>query len=522
MSATLTNLAMIVIAAFAGASLILLLQALQGRRRRAVEAKRADGSGKTAVFLFRNDVLVDASDDALALIAHRPPQQTEFAATIAALTCSFPDLPTSLTSHAFGKTRLNSPTHATLSLCLHRTAHSLRLSVRDGCSATPLAQLTRNIANTEADRLRDVAHHSPQLIWQTDAAGRLIWANRTFQAHCAEDPARPEALQALSDVMLPNAMEEGNTHRIALRPNDPDNPQWMDVFTVSHPQNALHFASDANAIMRADDARRDFVKTLGKTFAHLSTGLAIFDKDRRLAMFNPALLDMTQLAVDFLSTRPSIDMVLDRLREQRMLPEPRDYASWRDQFAAVEDAAKNGTYAANWSLPNGQTMRVMGKPHPDGAFAFLFEDITAEVSLTRRFRTDIETGQAVLDAIPDGIAVFSQSGTLMMSNEPYARLWQTSPDTMLDLRDVTTELAVWQAHSVPTPTWDRLSDMLQTLGPRQQWSNDIMLDDGRLMRCHTTPLAGGMTMVRFAVAPPLRAPINPLSSRDATLQIVKR
>jgi hypothetical protein len=37
-------------------------------------------------------------------------------------------------------------------------------------------------------------------------------------------------------------------------------------------------------------------------------------------MFNPALLDMTELPVTFLSTRPTIDMVLDRLHELRVMP----------------------------------------------------------------------------------------------------------------------------------------------------------------------------------------------------------
>ena len=62
-----------------------------------------------------------------------------------------------------------------------------------------------------------------------------------------------------------------------------------------------------------------------------------------------------------------------------MMPEPKDYRSWRQQMSDLEAAAQNGTYEETWALPTGQTYRVTGRPHPDGAVALLFEDISAEV-----------------------------------------------------------------------------------------------------------------------------------------------
>ncbi|MAJ04508.1 MAG: hypothetical protein CMH03_07285, partial [Marinovum sp.] len=44
--------------------------------------------------------------------------------------------------------------------------------------------------------------------------------------------------------------------------------------------------------------------TLGKTFAEMSVGLAVFDQNHRLVLFNPALIDLTLLGADFLSERP--------------------------------------------------------------------------------------------------------------------------------------------------------------------------------------------------------------------------
>lgn len=525
MALTQIDIILMTMAATLGAILILALQSLQ-KRRQLVRDMQANTVARTGpVFLFAGDQLIDATADAAALIDPYLRTHTELGATVVALAPTFPDIGPALKAKAKDDTLLSCPDDSGLTLLIERAGQTTRLTVFCESARVTSAMLAEGSKEAELTLLRNVAAHTPSLIWQTDDAGALQWHNRAFAqqaiAHAGQDddtPANLPELQDLSDALL---VAPGQS-RVALKTGAAQDKHWFDIFTVSKPDLALHFASNADAVMRADTARRDFVKTLGKTFAQLATGLAIFNKDRRLAMFNPALLDLTKLPVEFLSTRPTIDAVLDHLRELRMMPEPRDYASWRDQFAAVEDAAKAGTYSANWALPDGQMLRVIGKPHPDGAFAFLFEDITAEVSLNRRFRADIETGQAVLDALPDGIAVFSQAGTLMLSNTAYAQLWNTKPDILLDARDLHTEINTWQARCTPTAVWDAMSDMIARLGKRAPWSGDVMLDDGRLMRCHANPIPHGMTMIRFAVAPPQRPIMKTVNAPTERLKALKQ
>ena len=47
---------------------------------------------------------------------------------------------------------------------------------------------------------------------------------------------------------------------------------------------------DVTEIVRAQQAQKNFVQTLTKTFATLSIGLAIFDRNA-INAFNPALID---------------------------------------------------------------------------------------------------------------------------------------------------------------------------------------------------------------------------------------
>ncbi|MEJ8562273.1 PAS-domain containing protein [Yoonia sp. GPGPB17] len=152
----------------------------------------------------------------------------------------------------------------------------------------------------------------------------------------------------------------------------------------------------------------------------------------------------------------------------------------------------------------------------------MFEDISAEVSLTRRFRLDIETGQAVLDTLSDGIAVFSSTGTLVMSNRAYGRLWSNGPDQVMEHRILQSEMKTWQNQCIPSPMWNELRDYIQQLGARQPWSDTVLMDDGRHMECHANPIAGGMTMVRFTIARAKRPEIRKLMMHDTAIRAAKR
>ncbi|MEZ5684429.1 MAG: hypothetical protein R3D78_00325 [Paracoccaceae bacterium] len=144
--------------------------------------------------------------------------------------------------------------------------------------------------------------------------------------------------------------------RVSLEAGD-EGAVWFDCYSYPWENGSMHFALPADSTVRAERALRDFVQTLTKTFADLPIGLAIFDQQRQLQMFNPALLDLTQLGPDFLSARPTLYAFLDRLREARMMPEPKDYRSWRLQMTELEKASAAGFHVETRSLPGGRPSR---------------------------------------------------------------------------------------------------------------------------------------------------------------------
>ena len=180
------------------------------------------------------------------------------------------------------------------------------------------------------------------------------------------------------------------------------------------------------------------------------------------------------------------------------MPEPRDYRSWRASITELEAAAADGTYSETWSLPDGQTFHVTGRPHPDGAVAFLFEDISAEMSLTRHFRSEIEQYQTVIDIFEDAVAVFSPAGDITIMNRAYRDLWKIDSDEFM-IGDLTEATRRWHELSTPTPVWGDFRDFAHDNREREEWSASVGLRDGRQIDCRFTPKPGGVTMAVFQI-----------------------
>ena len=477
------------------AGILIAIRVIAGPRNVMKSAKTT--AAPRVILLFKDGHLCDMTAEARSLLGD---ELTRLTSLDELLSDTFPNLSLSdldrQSCEVFG---LHAGSHLTAQVVGNR----LRVEI------VGLGQIIADRQKKSLGLLTQIERYAPQIIWQQNDQGRIIWSNASYQKLVdevgADGPIIFPDLVATSDEAPQRRQPSGTKER------------WFDITMRDENGLLTCFGVETTELVRADENRREYVKTLGRTFADLSTGLAIFDKDRQLKMFNPALLEMSKLPFTFLSTQPRIDTFFDRMRELQMTPVPKDYASWREQFLAVESDAKQGNYCENWPLPDGQTFRVTGRPHPDGAFALLFEDITAEISLTRRFRTEIETGQAVLDSLPDALAVFSQAGTLLMTNSAYAKLWGRE-DHLFAHRDIGTEMACWSENAVTSQVWSDIQASTRLDGDRKAWSGDALLLDGRPLRCHATPLDGGMTLIRFASTPVVRPVVQKLMSSDPAIR----
>ena len=458
-------------------------------------------------FLFDDEVLVNATPRARNMLCPGDYEMSDWERLTASLLPHFPNLKSEIAKLAEkgyvnlvaekGDARLNGQWKNGLA----------RISLVDFSNPeqdVKLESSSYEAIQQELETLRSAAATAPVLVWRQTRSGAISWANtsylnlakaRTPDAQIATWPPR-RLFEFSNSVPAPTKI---TSTRVSTTISGEVDQRWFECFETPLGDDSLFTAVPADKVVRAETALTEFVQTLTKTFAHLKIGLAIFDKQRRLALFNPALVELTSLKPEFLSGRPMLQAVLDQLRENQVLPEPKDYKSWRRRIYELEVAAVNGTYEETWSLPNGRTYRVTGQPHPDGALAFLMEDISAEISLTRRFRAELGVGQAVLDAMPEAIAVFSSTGSLTISNAAYRRLWEIESNNIIDGTDILTATRNWARLCVPTPVWGDAREFCGSLEDRSSWNADVRLLDGRNLECRFTPISGGATLAGFTI-----------------------
>lgn len=473
-------------------------------RRPQSEALASDLKDDTLVFLLRDQQLVDTNFAARRVLERTTDQSGDMDRLRAFLTRHFPD-PERLVAPPDEEGDLtNQSRDGQTQVIRQRSGESVRLRVSFISGPDPQASdiHTLRAIETELETLRANTSSAPFLLWRQNSDGDVTWVNQAYL-----DTARrvtdeigstwplPVIFPSLGTLAAPKASE---SRRIAVQGESNEDEAWYDCHITSVGNDTLCTAIPADEAVRSENRRREFTQTLTKTFAELAIGLAIFDRSRRLVLFNPALLDLTSLPTDFLTSRPSLVGFLDRLRENRVMPEPRDYRSWRASIADLEAAAVDGTYGETWSLPDGQTYHVTGRPHPDGAVALLFEDISAEMALTRHFRTELEMSQSVFDTLEDAIAVFSPAGDLTLSNQAYRELWQVDPEKFL-IGDLTEATRHWHDLATPTPIWGDFREFAQQGSDREEWTAKVSLRDGRRLSCRFAPQKGGATMAMFRV-----------------------
>ena len=269
-----------------------------------------DQSGST-IFLFDGETMVDSTPSARALLSASVTTGGPWIKVLAYLAPYFPD---------FEQQIIRLPTEGQMTLASLPEAGSpmiLQAETRGGMTRLILTDpdsenhtsgqdlMTMRAMTDELDFLRATVSKAPVLIWRERANGDVVWANGAYLLRAGDVYAAGQEFS----WPLPRLFERTASHqgiagqRQKLTLNG-GRTAWYDLNMVAETEGRLVFALPADAAVQAETGLRDFMQTLTKTFAHLHVGLAIFDHQRQLQLFNPALLDLTGLPVDFLSMRP--------------------------------------------------------------------------------------------------------------------------------------------------------------------------------------------------------------------------
>jgi PAS domain-containing protein len=499
------------VAALVSALATVALMAVFGPRRQAARSRDAAEPGVACDFLVDGASLKPLTEPARALLDGLAPGGAGLAALAAHLADDCPGLKADLETLVLYGTPFRH--HCPRS---DGTAVEVVGEPRDGAallSIRPASEEARALKDAEAALaraaaelrfLRDVLDDAPLLAWSHGPDGQVTWANAPyrdrFDAAAGELPDHriADAFDHVLEEVPLTPRGAGTRRRVAVQGRDDDEPQWYEISQSRGPGGDTRgFALDAGDLVAAEASLRRFIETLTETFAHLPIGLAVFDKNRRLGLFNPALTDLVKIDAVWLAGRPSLRAFLERLRETRQMPEQKDFASFRRKLSELEEGAREGTYEDEWQLPSGKIFRVTGRPHPQGALAFLFEDISSSIILERKYRSELELSQATLDRMSESVAVFDASGMLVFVNSAFEALWGLDPMARLDGPGVAEMTALWAERCGPSPAWARLAEFATAGEARTSWTAPVTTREGTRLEVLVAPLPDASALVVF-------------------------
>jgi signal transduction histidine kinase len=236
-------------------------------------------------------------------------------------------------------------------------------------------------------------------------------------------------------------------------------------------------------------------ETHRRTLDQLSSGVAMFDGQQRLAFYNDSYRRLWDLDPAFLDGNPDDSTVLDQLRAARKLPEQADFHAWKaklhEAYRAIEPAKDT------WYLPDGRAFSVVATSNPEGGVTYLFDDVTESLDLARRFDGLIRVQRETLDSLAEGVAVFGSNGRAQLFNPTFAQMWKLSPEALRDEPHIDTVAAWCKPLFDDARAWRTIREAITAIENRIGVRLRLEREDGSVLDCISRPLPDGATMLTF-------------------------
>jgi len=262
----------------------------------------------------------------------------------------------------------------------------------------------------------------------------------------------------------------------------------------------------------------------GNVLEQLSTAIALFGADRKLKFFNTAYRLLWRLDENSLRAGPDLADVLEAMRERRRLPEFVDFRAYKEeqlrQFNSLVEPHEELMH-----IPDGTTLLRRMVPHPFGGVLFTYDDVTDKLVLERSYNTLIAVQRETLDNLYEGVAVIGGDGRLKLSNPAYARIWNFSPQQLLDEPHIAELIeATRRFYGIEDErAWAVAKDaMVAQIMARTPRSGRLDRSDGTVLEYAAVPLPDGNLVLRYVEATDRYRVEEALRERNQALETASR
>jgi signal transduction histidine kinase len=353
----------------------------------------------------------------------------------------------------------------------------------------------------ETEMLRGFADASPFPIWARSAKGKLAYANAAY-AQATEAGSTGEAVERQLELLdsshraeMERSLTTTNAYNARLPIVARGERRIFDIRSIHVGGGSVGVAIDASEADALSSALVRMAQAHRRTLDQLSSGVAVFDGQRRLAFYNESYRRLWDLEQSFLDSHPDDSSVLDRLRAARKLPEQADFRAWKTKLHEAYRA--NETIKDSWFLPDGRALSVVTTPNPEGGVTYLFDDVTESLDLARQFDRLNRVQRETLDGLAEGVAVFGSNGRAQLFNPAFVRMWKLSDEALREQPHIDTVETWCKPLFDDAGIWRKIREAITGIENRTDMEFKLERNDGSVLHCMSAPLPDGATMLTF-------------------------
>jgi PAS domain-containing protein len=351
----------------------------------------------------------------------------------------------------------------------------------------------------ERSTFRDILNAVPIPVWIRKMDLSIDWVNKAFLSVFAapisdkrvalehwEGNLATEALNGIGSVTGRRSVVANGRHR------------HFQMNLSSLPKSGLVGMAIDIADVRSVEMRLQLTaKAFADVIEHIPLAMAVFDEDQNLAIYNRNYARLWDFSESWLRGSPSKGEIIDRLRDERKLPEQKDFLRWkRSQLLPLADA--DMVVEELWHLPGGKSLRAITQPYLEGGQLILFEDVSERLILEASLNRLAQVQRATLDALEEAVAIFGPDGRLVLHNSNFAELWRLSP-LELSKRPHCADIAkICDGRTGRNEVWQVISDGVSAVVPAAPIkAHEIRRGDSRHVSLTLSRLPDGTTMAIF-------------------------
>jgi len=346
-------------------------------------------------------------------------------------------------------------------------------------------------------------------VWIRESSGDLAWVNEAYATLVGN--TRESIIDAQQEIVLspknksksPREMareainegrkKTGEYHLIAA------GKRLLMLFTET-PLPGFHktigFGRDLTKEEELNSALERHIAAQKSVLEQLRTAIALFDADHTIRFFNSAFGQLWGLDDNWLNTHPKLGDILEKLRENRRLPEQADFRKykqgWLDLFTRLIESHEDMLY-----LPDGSALRMIVTPHPLGGLMMTFEDVTSRLELESSYNTLIAVQKETLDNLAEAVVVYGGDGRVRLWNPAFLKLWGLHPEDMEPAPHIAALVERKSGYFSPD-LWRGVRNTLLSMGlEREEMNGRLARSDGVYLLYATVPLPDGGVMVSY-------------------------